>query len=156
MWCRSCNIETNESTCPVCGTMTAEDMPTEVFWCNTCRTPVIQEVAQADRGVCPQCKNAMKYLSTDLRPVFPEERLLIELLLGKQPNEYLFNSVWAANNRYYIDGNAVTLPNKLFQESDANSLRSHINEFSNHNCSSKQRPTIFISVKWFRGNKIDA
>ena len=133
MWCRRCNIETNESMCPVCGTITAEDMPTEVFWCDTCRTPVVQEVAQADRGVCPQCKSIMKYLSTDLRPVFPEERLLIELLSGKQPNEYLCSSVWATNNRYYIDGRALTLPNKLFEESDTNSLRSRINEFSNHN-----------------------
>ena len=43
----------------------------------------------------------MKYLSADLRPVFPEERLLLELLLGEKPFAYVEKSVWAANSRYY-------------------------------------------------------
>ena len=49
----------------------------------------------------------MKYLTTDIRPVFPEERLLMEVLLGKEPNEYLEKSVWAINSRYYIDGKSI-------------------------------------------------
>ena len=27
MWCKFCNIETNEETCPVCGKPTSEDIP---------------------------------------------------------------------------------------------------------------------------------
>ena len=34
---------------------------------------------------------------SDLRPVFPEERLLLELLLEKQPYEFIEKSVWAVN-----------------------------------------------------------
>ncbi|MCR5103761.1 MAG: hypothetical protein K6B68_04830 [Eubacterium sp.] len=30
MWCKVCNMETNEHVCPVCGTNTVEDIPTEV------------------------------------------------------------------------------------------------------------------------------
>lgn len=26
MWCKTCNIETNEELCPVCGSVTIEDM----------------------------------------------------------------------------------------------------------------------------------
>ena len=29
MWCKNCNIETNEEVCPVCGEMTVEDLPIE-------------------------------------------------------------------------------------------------------------------------------
>ena len=27
MWCKVCNMETNEHVCPVCGTNTVEDIP---------------------------------------------------------------------------------------------------------------------------------
>ena len=33
MWCKNCNIETNEKICPVCNLETVEDKPTEIYWC---------------------------------------------------------------------------------------------------------------------------
>ncbi|MCC8195206.1 MAG: hypothetical protein LIO49_00085 [Ruminococcus sp.] len=99
MWCSKCNIETNESICPICGETTVEDLPVEIYWCSECNAPVIQVSAQVDKGICPICKNRTTYLASDLRPVFPEERLLLELLLEKKPNEFLEKSVWASNNR---------------------------------------------------------
>lgn len=122
MWCKNCNIETNEYLCPICGTKTVEDIPTEVYWCDECKVPVIQETNRADRGICPMCGKHMKYMSADLRPVFPEERLLLEILLGKEPHEYKSKSVWASNNRYYINGHAVSLPSKLFQETNVDDI----------------------------------
>lgn len=133
MWCRTCNIETNEIVCPICGTETEEDFPSEVYWCNCCEVPVLQTVNQADKGVCPRCGSKMKYMSTDLRPVFPEERLLLEILLNKNPNEYVTKSVWAANNRYYINGKAISLPSKLFQEADANKIALEIEKHKANN-----------------------
>ena len=109
MWCKNCNIETNEEYCPICNSVTIEDVPTGVHWCNHCRVPVQQEVTQADKGICPICRNEMKYMSSDLRPVFPEERLLLEILLGKKPNEWIDKSVWANDSRYFIVGNAATI-----------------------------------------------
>ena len=38
MWCKNCNIETNEKVCPVCGTGTVEDVPVEIYWCKECAT----------------------------------------------------------------------------------------------------------------------
>ncbi len=29
MWCNNCNIETNDSICPLCGAQTIEDLPVE-------------------------------------------------------------------------------------------------------------------------------
>ena len=103
MWCKKCNIETNEEICQVCGTKTVEDIPTEVFWCNSCKVPIIYEVNQSDKGICPCCGKKTKYLASDLRPVFPEERLLLEILLEVSPNSFIDKSVWASNSRYYVD-----------------------------------------------------
>lgn len=119
MWCKNCNIETNESKCPVCGTETIEDLPVEIYWCEDCKVPVIQTVNQADKGVCPICGKTAKYMSADLRPVFPEERLLLEILLDKEPNALIDKSVWASNSRYYIDGKSVAMSSKRFQEENA-------------------------------------
>lgn len=122
MWCKTCNIETNGDVCPICGANTVEDIPTEVYWCSQCCTPIIQEENQADKGTCPLCSCETKYMAKDLRPVFPQERLLLELLLGKKPHEFIDQSVWAADSRYYINGKAVMLASKLFQEADADNV----------------------------------
>ena len=122
MWCNKCNIETNDSVCPLCGETTVEDLPVEVYWCSECGTPVIQTSTQADKGICPICKRKTKYLASDLRPVFPEERLLVELLLKKKPNELLKKSVWASNNRYYVEGKSIPISNSLYQSVDTDKI----------------------------------
>ena len=135
MWCKSCNIETNEEICPVCGNYTVEDedITTKVYWCRRCNIPVIQKENQADKGICPLCNKKMRYLAMDLRPVFPEERLLLEILLNKAPNEYAKSSVWAVDNRYYIDGESLSLSNTLFQESDADDILEKLNRYKDIN-----------------------
>lgn len=112
MWCKNCNIETNEQYCHICGSETTEDLPVEIYWCSHCNTPIIQLVNQADKGICPVCKSKTKYMTADLRPVFPQERLLLEILLGKKPHELIEKSVWASNSRYFIDGKSVSISSK--------------------------------------------
>ena len=133
MWCSKCNIETNEKQCPLCGEATIEDLPVEIYWCSNCRTPIIQTTSQADKGICPTCGRKTKYMSADLRPVFPEERLLIEIILGKQPNEFVESSVWASNNRYYVDGKSISIPNSLYQEADTDNVVALLHEHRNAN-----------------------
>ncbi|SDF48763.1 phosphoadenosine phosphosulfate reductase family protein [Eubacterium pyruvativorans] len=133
MWCKNCNIETNEKNCPVCGEETVEDTPTEVYWCKECHIPVMQEVSQPDKGICPRCGKQMKYLARDIRPVFPEERLLLELLLDKEPYKWAEKSVWAENNRYYIDGKAISLPNRLFKETNTDGYIEQLQRYEKDN-----------------------
>ena len=133
MWCRNCNVETNEEYCPICGELTVGDLPVEVYWCKHCNTPIIQVKNQIDKGICPVCGGKTKYLATDLRPVFPEERLLLEILLGKQPYEYIKNSVWAVNSRYYIDGKSISIPSKLFQTADADEISAQLKQYEADN-----------------------
>ena len=133
MWCKKCNIETNEQHCPVCGNETSEDLPIETFWCKHCDVPIIQNPSQVNKGICPICGHKTKYISADLRPVFPEERLLMEILLGKEPNEFIEKSVWACNNRYYIDGKSLSLPSKRYQSADTDSIRTILKDQSSKN-----------------------
>lgn len=129
MWCVNCRIETNDAICPVCNSKTREDIPTDVSWCSNCRVPVQQEVTQADFRICPICHSKMKHLSTDLRPVFPEERLLVELMLSKRPNEWVDKSVWAANNRYYVDGKSFSISSSFFQKAEVDKIILQLEEY---------------------------
>ena len=86
LWCKSCNRKTDNKVCEVCGEATVEDIPVEIYWCKSCNVPVIQLGSDLSK-TCPHCKNKLKYLSTDLRPVFPEERLLLEII-KKTPLKY--------------------------------------------------------------------
>ena len=128
MWCKSCNLETNELQCPICGENTVEDLPVEVYWCDNCRTPLIHTSIAAAKGVCPICGHRARYFASDLRPVFPEERLLLAILFNKAPAIYMNQSVWAANSRYYIDGEAISVPAKTYTEADTDYIAHKINE----------------------------
>ncbi len=122
MWCRDCNIETDEKKCPLCGRETEIDTPAEVMWCRQCQVPIVMEVNDSGKNICPLCGEKTSHLSADLRPVFPEERLLLELLLGRETNSLSRKSVWAADSRYYIDGKPIALSRNLFQTADTDDL----------------------------------
>ena len=121
MWCKKCKKETPETRCSICGSTTVEKAPFEVYWCDECSTPIIKQANDISKEICPICGGKTKHLSTDLRPVFPEERLLIELLLGV-PLKYKNCSVWSINNRYYIDGKVKSIPVKMFAQANIQEL----------------------------------
>lgn len=119
MWCKKCNRETNSDVCELCGTPTEQDAPVLVYWCEDCKTPIIKPSDRIDKNICPLCGKETKYMCADLRPVFPEERLLVEILLAK-PFAYADKTVWASNNRYYIDGKAKTLTSSAYKKYSSN------------------------------------
>lgn len=132
MWCKNCRKETDQKKCDVCGKITIADIPYEVYWCDDCKIPLIIKVTEGDRAVCPLCGKRVRYLTTDLRPVFPEERLLLELLFDN-PLEYLNSSVWASDNRYYIDGKAKAVSNTAFANANIQKLIKGLEEYKNQN-----------------------
>lgn len=116
MWCRNCSRETNSEICELCGGATDDDHPFETYWCGDCQVPLIKAAGTADKNICPVCggKDAT-YLCADLRPVFPEERLLLELMTAK-PFAYIEKSVWASNNRYYIEGKPKAISLRTYKK----------------------------------------
>jgi len=132
MWCKKCNIETDSKICDLCGSKTEEDIPYEIYWCDNCKIPLIKAINGNDKDTCPICKAHATYFASDIRPVFPEERLLVEILLDK-PLAFINKSVWASNNRYYVDGTTITINSSLYKKYSADQIREKIDEYSPKN-----------------------
>lgn len=132
MWCTNCNKTTYSDTCEVCGGKTQQETPIEIYWCNSCRVPIIREVSDSNALTCPCCGGKIKYLSKDLRPVFPEERLLLELIKGT-PLAYKNASVWAADSRYYIDGQSSNISIDRLKKVDAQKLAQQLEKYKSQN-----------------------
>ena len=132
MWCKNCRKETDLKKCDVCGKTTIADVPYEAYWCDDCNIPLIIKATEGERTVCPLCGKKVRYLTTDLRPVFPEERLLLELLFDI-PLKYINSSVWASDNRYYIDGKSKAVSNTVFANADIQKLIKGLEEYKDQN-----------------------
>lgn len=132
MWCKDCKRETTQEICELCGNATEEDLPVMVYWCNNCKTPIIREANRVDIEICPLCNGKTSYMSSDLRPVFPEERLLIEVLL-EEPLAFREKSVWASNNRYFIDGEIKILPNSIYKTANIEEIDLILEEYKSKN-----------------------
>ena len=114
MWCKNCERETMQEKCEICGKETETDIPVKIYRCSSCNVPIIKFSNDIDRHICPSCGQQTEYMASDLRPVFPEERILIELLLDK-PMAFHGASVWANNNKYYVDEKVITITSKHFK-----------------------------------------
>lgn len=132
MWCEKCKHDTPHGVCELCGSKTEYEPTTEVHWCCNCNIPVIRMENAADRDICPICGGEAKYLASDLRTVFPEERLLIEILFDK-PLAYLHDSVWANNNRYYVNGKSFTISSKHFKKHSSEYIINKLEEYRSQN-----------------------
>ena len=80
---------------PKCGHKTV--MSSTIYWCEECNIPIYNDT-------CPVCGNKGKYIATDVRPVFPEENMLISLIFTGNPFEFQKKSMWYGANNYIIDG----------------------------------------------------
>lgn len=107
--CHNCqDLECETSVCPVCGNRT-EILESAVFYCPHCEAPSYD-------SICSVCGSECDSIGTDLRPVFPQERLLLEILLG-EPFKYANSSVWnVGSNRYVIDGVKKNISYKELRE----------------------------------------
>lgn len=132
MWCKNCNRETENKKCELCGVATEQDIPVEIYWCDNCKVPIVRLATDIDKAVCPLCYGKANYLCADLRPVFPEERLLLEILTAK-PFEYRDKTVWASNNRYYIDGNPKAVTKSYYSKYTATYVLDKLNEYKGQN-----------------------
>ena len=100
--CPKCRIPMNGNRCvkPNCGCTT--QISSTIYWCDDCNIPIFE-------NNCSICGHRGKYIATDMRPVFPEENLLISIILTNDPFKYQKNSVWYGSGSYIIDGKKVKL-----------------------------------------------
>ena len=100
--CPKCNVLMNSEHCvnPKCGHATV--MSSTIYWCEECNVPVYEKV-------CPICGKEGKYIATDIRPVFPEENMLISILESGDPFKYQKESVWYGSNAYIVNGKKLKI-----------------------------------------------
>ena len=124
--CKNCdNLEVNTSTCPVCGKRT-DLIKSCIFYCEKCETISFFEH-------CSNCGSKCKYIGTDARPVFPQERLLLEILTGK-PFCYTEKPLWClGSNRFLYGSKKLTLPYNLYKNNDQSYVINELNKFSIQN-----------------------
>lgn len=121
--CRNDNIKTKSSTCPVCGERT-ELEKSDIYWCDNCKVPLFQ-------SKCECCSEKGTRITTDIRPVFPEERLLLEILLDEKPGTYEKDSVWnCSGNKYLINGKRIKFSVKELKNKNVADIRSKYEEAS--------------------------
>jgi phosphoadenosine phosphosulfate reductase len=131
-WCKKCNRQAFAAKCDLCGSKTEEDLPIEIYGCPECRVPIIKVINAIDKDVCPLCGGRTSYLAADLRPVFPEERLLMEILTAR-PLAFLEKSVWAVKNRYYVDGKATIVPKTIYTRVKSVEARVRLGQYQAEN-----------------------
>ena len=125
--CKNCDdLKCETSICPVCGERT-QLVKTAIFWSREHNAPTFDRVCTKNGELC-------KEIATDIRPVFAEERLLIEILEGK-PMKYAGCSMWnAGGNRYIIDGKKISLPfADIIKNSDADAIIEEIIKYKDAN-----------------------
>ncbi len=122
--CEQCKTEVETSECHLCGGRTTST--SKLYWCEHCNIPIYNEV-------CPLCRSKAKYFAVDVRPVFPEERLLIEIILDI-PYEFVNASVWCSSSgRYFVDGKPLTISLEKRREKAPDEIREKINQYSGNN-----------------------
>lgn len=131
MYCTRCNRFTDSDKCPECGRETVEEAPHVVYWCDSCNIPIIHVPVEGCID-CPTCGNKARYLCSDLRPVFPEERLLFEILTAK-PYAYADDSVWAVGSKYYVNGKPHNITISELKSFDPKEIRGRLDSCSADN-----------------------
>lgn len=123
-YCEKCKTIIETSECPVCGSRTIS--MTKVCWNKELNIPVILDNLEQE-------DDNLKLISNDIRPVFPEERLLLEILLD-EPFKYINSSCWnSTGGTYFIDGKKVSITvNKLISLNDKK-LRDKYNKYISSN-----------------------
>ena len=119
--CKKCNTTGESSECGFCHERT-EILESSIYYCKNCNIPLFD-------CQCSICKNSAMRLTADIRPVFPEERLLIEILLG-EPLKYKNSSVWCgSNSTYYVEGKKIPFALRKMTNIDPDYVREELEKY---------------------------
>lgn len=151
--CQHCdNLITETSVCPVCGSRTLV-YDTAIYYCDECNAPSFDEV-------CPKCHRKLKRVGKDIRPVFSQERLLIEVLSG-EPMAWAGTAVWSTtSNTYLVDGVKHTFNLAELEKKDPEEIIKELEKYKKQNQSfvdddyNNEHIRAFIELNRFRLNSI--
>ncbi|HCL4436932.1 TPA: phosphoadenosine phosphosulfate reductase family protein [Clostridium botulinum] len=116
--CKKCNIQYDKSECIICKekefyasrkenrsvneeAYRNQYISSTIYWCSVCKVPIYNKK-------CSVCGSDGKHLCSDLRPVFPEERLLLEATIGLKSEDNV--NIWnVSGNRYVVNGEKLKI-----------------------------------------------
>lgn len=91
-----------------------------VFWCKKCNTPILTRT-------CSICNTRGIRVAADIRPVFPEEKLLFETLLQYPLGYFNKKSVWyTSGHLLLIDGKTHPLNKEKLEQLDPTEIRKEL------------------------------
>lgn len=123
-YCDNCKMDSELSECSVCHERTG--VKSEIYWCKNCNVPIYDED-------CSECGSKGFKVGTDLRPVFPEERLLLEILID-EPFKFRNSSVWSTSgNGYIVDGVKKRISQKKLMENYPKKVIDQLNKLKEEN-----------------------
>ena len=102
------------------------------YYCEKCNTPILLE-ANCKNKKCTLCNSEVKYIATDARPVYPEERLMLEASIG-EPLKYIKDDIWnLKGNKYLVNGEVLKLQVRDIVSNDPALVRSTIKYYASQN-----------------------
>ena len=124
--CEHCdNLLCNSSVCPVCGQKT-KLVEMSVFYCEHCNCPTYSDECELCHGRCLK-------IGSDIRPVFSQERLLIEIL-NDAPFKFANCSVWCTSSgNYIINGKKVHYSYQELRRQDPKKIISLLEKYKEQN-----------------------
>lgn len=124
--CKNCdNLQCETSICPVCGNRTILES-VDIFYCKNCECPVFSDT-------CEYCHSHCERISSNIRPVFAKERMLLEVLIN-EPFKFCKSSIWCLGaNNYLIDGKRIRFPFSELRKQNPNEIILKLNELTNEN-----------------------
>ena len=147
--CPECGCETNESQCPICGERTVAQL--SIYWDKIENIPFISFTENNNSDLVE--------IGKDIRPVFPQERLLIECILDDvKPLDFIESSCWRLpSGIYIIDGKKVKFVIKDLIKLDSDKIREEYKQFEEKNTDVYFNQYIekFINLNKERFNAID-
>ena len=113
--CEKENVDVKSSICPHCG-QRAFPVQSEIYWCDSCNVPSYTQE-------CKLCGSKGTKVASDVRPVFPEEKLLLEIIM-EESICLKDKSVWnGSGNIYYADGKRLNIKIGKLAELDSDEVR---------------------------------
>ncbi len=108
-------------------------MKSGIYWCDQCNHPVKTTKA----APCPVCGATLRYLTTDIRPVFARERRILQFY-GHGP--LTTDNVWRSSKSryYYINEQSVSLPGVAQLRNDLSAIAEYIRDSHHYDSLDKQ------------------
>jgi phosphoadenosine phosphosulfate reductase len=94
-----------------------------IYWCDSCNHPI----KTTKFTPCPTCGEKLRYLTTDVRPVFARERRILQFY---DHGPLTTDRVWRSSKSrfYYINGQSVSLPGSTQLKDDLPAIAEYIRD----------------------------